>query len=86
MPALAKAGRGIGERFEQNGTRHPASRTSPSRQLFAVSRHRWCVQECASIAESGEWECLDERDFGATRLGNFCRCKGRQPMIPSSSS
>ncbi len=30
MPALAKAGVGIGERFEQNGTRHPASRTSPS--------------------------------------------------------
>jgi hypothetical protein len=29
MPALAKAGLGIGERFEQNGTRHPASRTSP---------------------------------------------------------
>jgi hypothetical protein len=48
---------------------------------------RYTLAVCVpSIAESGEWECLDERDFGATRLGNFCRCKGRQPMIPSSSS
>ena len=45
MPALAKAVLGIGERFEQNGTRHPATRTSPSRHLFAVSRHR-----CGSLS------------------------------------